>query len=145
MTVVVKNVKTIEREFEIPVTYPYSKNENKAALFTQPIDSSIIAASLAASKSFTPSQTNETKSAVNPPEPAKLENLGDYIYRLGNDYIVQIASFNTQTRADAQVTSLKKANYDAYVDIVNRADGTVYYRVMIRGFKSYDQAKTFLK
>jgi predicted esterase YcpF (UPF0227 family) len=145
MPVVVKNVKTIERNFEIPVTYPYSKNENKAALFTQPIDSSIIAASQVTSKTFTPVQTSETKTAVNPPEPAKLENLGDYIYRQGNDYIVQIASFNTQTRADAQVSSLKKANYDAYVDIVNRTDGTVYYRVMIRGFKSYDQAKTFLK
>ncbi|HSR17955.1 MAG TPA: SPOR domain-containing protein [Ignavibacteriaceae bacterium] len=145
MPVVVKNVKTIEREFEIPVTYPYSKNENKASLFTQPIDSSIIAASQVTSKTITPVQTNETKTAVNPPEPAKLENLGDYIFRQGNDYIVQISSFETQTRAEAQVSNLKKANYDAYVRTDKRADGKIYYAVMIRGFKSYDQAKTFLK
>ncbi|MGE5804278.1 MAG: SPOR domain-containing protein [Ignavibacteria bacterium] len=145
MTVVVKNVKTIERDFEIPVTYPYSKNENKAALFTQPIDSSIIAASQVTSKTITPVQTSETKTAVNLPEPAKLENLGDYIFRQGNDYIVQISSFETQTRAEAQVSNLKKANYDAYVRTDKRTDGKIYYAVMIRGFKSYDQAKTFLK
>lgn len=145
LTVIVKNPKTIERDNIIPVTYPYSKNENKDNLYTQPIDSSVLAVSgvgLATSPQVEKSKTETTTQSA---PPAKLENLGGYIYRLGNDYIVQIASFNTQTRADAQVASLKKANYDAFVDVVNRTDGSVYYRVMIRGFKSYEQAKSFLK
>jgi len=149
VTVVVKNPKTIERDFAIPVTYPYSKNENKDNLYTQPIDSSIIAVSLAGLTGAPKVEAPKTESGTTQPSTTvpstKLENLGDYIYRLGNDYIVQIASFNTETRANAQVASLKKANYDAYVDMVSRSDGSVYYRVMIRGFKSYEQAKSFLK
>ncbi|HVO74123.1 MAG TPA: SPOR domain-containing protein, partial [Ignavibacteriaceae bacterium] len=144
MTVVVKNAKTINRDFEIPVTYPYNKNENKGALYTQPIDSSIIAASQPPSNKVTTPPGSKTQNTVVQQEPPKLESMGGYIFKQGDDYIVQVSSFETQTRAETQAESWKKAHYDAFVRLDKRPNKT-YYCVMIRGFKSYDEAKHFLK
>lgn len=91
-------------------------------------------------------QVNQTASAQ-PDNTAKVEEIriSNLIFRRGNEYNVQVSSWRSAIKADAEVKRLKAKGYNAFVvQAYLPSKGGTWHRVRIGGFKSEEQARNFL-
>ncbi len=143
-----KNTTKIERNFDIPVTYPYP-----------PVDEQILnnlrgsniktETNLLIKSSESPkieserSSNNEsnTKKESNQTQNNNSEKISDTISKSGDFYIIQVASFRSEPIAQKEVNKIKSKGYSAFLEKTNIPNKGTWYRVKVSGIKSLDEAK----
>lgn len=91
-------------------------------------------------------QVNQSAGAQ-PDNSSKVEEIriSNLIFRRGNEYNVQVSSWRSAVKADAEVKRLKAKGYNAFVvQAYLPSKGGTWHRVRIGGFKSEEQARNFL-
>lgn len=91
-------------------------------------------------------QINQSAGAQ-PDNSSKVEEIriSNLIFRRGNEYNVQVSSWRSAVKADAEVKRLKAKGYNAFVvQAYLPSKGGTWHRVRIGGFKSEEQARNFL-
>jgi cell division septation protein DedD len=146
-----KDVTIIERDFKIPVTFPYPQNEKlsgeeKINIQTKP-ETSLIEKS---SETQTVDKKNEN--VIKPTEnnqkmiitsEKKIQRITETISKIDNSYIVQVASFKSKQVAEKEVNRIKSKGYQAFVEQTEIPNRGIWYRVKVGGFKSETEAINF--
>lgn len=142
---------SIEREFEIPVTYPYPaiedqmlnnttnvelKNETKADESSSEIPKKEM------EKITEPKQKIITEEKVNP-SVTKAEKISETIFKSGNTYIAQIASFKSEMIAQKEIDKIKAKGYSAFIERVELPNRGTWFRIKVSGFSSVNEAQNF--
>jgi nucleoid DNA-binding protein/cell division septation protein DedD len=154
----------IERNFDIPVTYPYPKNPN---LKVSTADSSINVA--LKSKNNAPVKTTPLKNrtAVVPTVPKlpavankniksqpalnnktsqlnePVHKIQDNISQVGNNYIVQVSAWRAKSKANNEAAKYKAKGLTTYVEQADVPGRGTWFRVKVGNFKSMADAQKF--
>jgi hypothetical protein len=110
----------IERDYEIPVTYPYLKDSNIVTPF-DPIDKSVF---------------------DQPTPPSPIVRVKDFIYKSGDKFLVQISAWSSEKNALKHASYLKGKGYQTEIVKANLDKGT-WYRVRVINFNSENEAEKF--
>ena len=143
----------IERDYDVPVTYPYPKDSNKVVPF-DPIDKSVYGQTETKKNNDVvdadlKDKTN-TIAHVKQPAPSVIANtvksseakVNGFISKSGDKYIVQISAWSTQSRALKHAADLRVKGYQTEVVKANLANG-IWYRVRVLNFKTEKEAQIF--
>jgi hypothetical protein len=143
----------IERDYKIPVTYPYTKDSNIVHPF-DPIDKSVFSPSGNAKNNDSVTAPLLEKKKVDAPVKQTLPALVNknihtpdvkikqFIYKSGNKYVVQISSWASKSRALEHAAHFTKMGYQTAIEMAN-LDWGVYYRVRVGNFNSEIEAQKF--
>jgi hypothetical protein len=134
----------IKRDYTVPVKYPYDEAVNTNLSETDPFEPGSIKNTLDNSASSDVNSSDNESNIKQPIETAKLSDakkISSYIYRIGNEFIVQVSSWKFKRNADSHAEELKSKGFNSYVE---KGSGS-YYKVRIRGFNSLEEAQNFLK
>lgn len=134
----------IARNDEIPVTYPYDKSDIRLSKIT---DSLIISPMAFIAKQNTTEQSL-SKEEIIPGEvkkaDIKLIRVQSYIFQRGLEFIVQISSWKSKSKAESELKKFTELGYPTeLMDYYSRELGK-YHKVMVGGFQSLDDARNFL-
>ncbi len=137
-----QQTKVIERDYDVPVTYPYEKpGEKTPADLNGPGNAKN-------SLDKTPgngSQINNAKQDLTEVrEPVDAERIGNYIYKYPDGIMVQTSSWKSQTIALAQVKKYRDAGYTAFAEKSTIPGMGLYYRVRVGYFNSLNEAENFV-
>jgi len=131
----------VDRNYDIPVNYPYSKDEKKNGY--EAIDKNALASD--ENNQADQDGINENKSLVESNANIAIEKIKGNIYKQGETYIVQVSSWKSKYIADDQVKKLTDKGFNAYVEKSSLGSSGIYYRVRVRGFNSLEEAEEFSK
>lgn len=156
-TITEKNVTKIERDFSIPITYPYPpiefESENK--IINQIKVDTVINVETKNDESSSQIQLSEVKKNIQEDKqdlnkqlttPTTFNNGGrvsETISKSGDLFVVQIASFKSEPVAKKEADKLKSKGYSAFVERAEIPNRGVWYRVKVGGFKSEEETKNF--
>jgi len=155
------NTKIVQRNFDIPVTYPYlpkvnetsfsetipPKNEDQnlapeknETVKTEPVNSEIKKV-----EKETPKQiVTDTKKPVTPVVPTgKSLNVGNNIYKYGNYFVVQVAAFRSSSISENEAGKYRNKGYNAFVEAAEIPGRGIWYRVRVGNFNSKEEALIF--
>ena len=133
---------TIERNYDVPVTYPYNKSgEDKAPEKGTVEDQQ--------GKSETELKTSANTAAAKPDlteirEPVNARRIGNYIYQYPEGVVVQVSSWKSKSIALSEVQKYRDAGYTAFAEKSEIQGMGLYYRVRVGYFKSLDEAEKFV-
>ena len=140
---------TIERTYNIPVTYPYEKG-----MLAEPYNAiSISILNKSGKEEIVPAKNNnesissgnESSGKVEIRKPLPATRVKGYIYKYENMYVVQVSSWKTKSIALSQAQKFLDDGYNAFIEQTELNDKGVYYRVRVGGFNSLEEAENFLK
>jgi hypothetical protein len=143
----------IERDYSIPVTYPYPKDSNLVVPF-DPIDKSVYEKN--ENKKNNDSVGTDLQNKNNTKAPAEqlaqtkpVDNITssavrvkEFIYKFGNKYQVQISSWQSEQRALKHASYFIKKGYQTEIVKANLNNGT-WYRVRVINFNTESEAQSF--
>jgi len=158
----------IDRTYDIPVEYPYARNDAALKSDFEAISSSIfstklkppevkqsdIAANQQADKKVISKQVEKPKEINKPPAAVKhnssaMNSTGvqveQYIFKYGNDYVVQISSWPQKNQAEKQVKLYESHGFDSFIETAQIPGRGTWYRVKVGNFKTLAQARNFIK
>lgn len=133
---------TIERNYDVPVTYPYDKSgENKTPENETVQDQQ--------GKNETELKTSENTNAAKPDmteirEPVNARRIGNYIYQYPEGVVVQVSSWKSKSIALSEVQRYRDAGYTAFAEKAEIQGMGLYYRVRVGYFKSLEEAEKFV-
>jgi hypothetical protein len=138
----------IERDYEIPVSYPYeAAPENEAESF-KAIPPEVLKPAAAGTEISTveTNTVNENIAKVNdgaeaPVQSVKIDNL---IYKDGSTYSVQVSSWQVKKHAETEVQKYSRSGLKSFIEPAELPGRGTWYRVRIGGFNSLTEAKNFL-
>lgn len=163
----------IDRDYDIPINYPYKiteqalkqkeenkieinsvgasiKNKNENNISNEQIDESTIFSKnninnqIFNKKNDTKSiQENKTTNVLTNSEDRIYTNTGELIYKTGNNYSVQLSSWQSKDKANQIINKLISKGYNAYIEEIN-LNNERWYRVKVKNFKSVEEAKNFI-
>jgi len=140
---------TIERSYDIPVTYPYEKgmfDEAYNAIDEELLSKSMTEETLPGQKlNETISPENEISGNIEIRNPLPTSRIKGYIYKYENMYAVQVSSWKSKSIAISEAQKFLNAGYNAFIEKTELGDKGTYYRVRIGGFNSLEEAEDFLK
>ena len=143
----------LERDYEIPVTYPYPKESNIAALF-DPIDKSVFdqPENKKNNDSITTNLNHQENTTIPVKQLAKtnkdnnvqapLVKVKDFIYKSGDKFLVQISSWSSEKSAFKHASYFKGKGYQTEIEKAN-LDSGIWYRVRVMNFHSEKEAEKF--
>jgi nucleoid DNA-binding protein len=142
----------IERDFEIPVTYPYTKDSNIVHPF-DPIDKNVFAQTdnPTNNDSIGTNQNDQNNPNVPVQQTAKpnantsqtpVVKVNNFIYRSGNKYLVQISSWSSKSKALDHASYFNKKGFQTEIEMANLPRGT-FYRVRVGNFNTENEAEKF--
>ena len=142
------NTTYVERSYDIPVTYPYEKQESETKI--EGLGSTVIADTEPKEQS---KEKIKPKDEIEKVEPPIIDNVVDRssdlptlvaanIYKYNQSFVVQISSFRSKTVADEEATKYNLLGYNAFVEsaVIN---GNTWYRVRVGDFQTLNEAKQF--
>ncbi len=148
----------INRNYEIPVTYPYLPNMGNLLTY-DPVDPDVFKTKITAvdttaiskapvqRKDIIPKQPvpRETKPAVTELKPTvDLERVKDNIFKSGDTFVVQVSSWQSQAKASSEVERLKRQGLNAFIQRAEIPGRGTWYRVRVGGFTSVAEAEKFV-
>ena len=161
ITLKTDNAKIVQRNFDIPVTYPYlpkvnesslsetipPKNENQnlapdknETVKTEPVNTEI----KKVEKEIPKQIVTETKETVKPLVPTgKSLNVGNNIYKYGNHFVVQVAAFRSSSISENEAGKYRDKGYNAFVEDAEIPGRGTWYRVRVGNFNSKEEALIF--
>jgi len=151
------NAKIVQRNFDIPVTYPYlpkvsetsisetvpSKNEDqgladsKNVVENQPEISDV----KKVEKEIPKQKVAENKKPVIPA--SKSLNVGNNIYKYGNYFVVQVAAFRSSSISENEAGKYRNKGFNAFVEAAEIPGRGTWYRVRVGNFNSKEGAQIF--
>ena len=145
----------IKRDYQVPVNYPYSKNNLPPGLTSQGIDPEAlnnqqahISSQSKPDKNSLSTLLNSSKQNVNSDQTTsavkKQDKLKDNIVSLAGNYSIQVSSWKSKTSAIKEIEQFKRKGLTATLEKVDLSGRGIWYRVMVGGFKSAADAKRFL-
>jgi cell division septation protein DedD len=155
------NAKIVQRNFDIPVTYPYlpkvkettisetitPKNEiqNVTPEKNEIIKDEQIKLEEKKVEKEIPKQTvTETKEPVKQVIPTGTPlNVGNNIYKYGNYFVVQVAAFRSSSISENEAGKYRNKGYNAFVEAAEIPDRGTWYRVRVGNFSTKDEAQIF--
>lgn len=132
----------IERDYDVPVTYPYEKSDEKgSAELNENVKEQT-------GKNILPENSNNniSKSQTDLSEirdPVNAERIGNYIFKYPEGIVVQTSSWKSRTIALGEVKKYRDAGYTAFAEQSDIAGMGLYYRVRVGYFKSLQEAENF--
>lgn len=145
-----KNTTKIERNFDIPITYPYPPIEEQRInkLFESSIqtETNLLDKSSDIQKIENDIKPNTTSSSIQEKVQTKntnIERVSDTISKSGDFYIAQVASFRSESIAQREVNKIKSKGYSAFQEKTEIPNKGTWFRVKVSGFKSVDEAQNF--
>ena len=141
----------IERDFEIPVTYPYV-NDSAAVPAIDPIDKNVfvqhekikddsIGTILKNQKNEIVQVKKNVETKVNK-VPLSVVKFKEFIYKSGDKYLVQISSWSSEQKAIKHATYFKDKGFQTEIEEVSLPKG-IWYRVKVGNFNSENEAEKF--
>jgi len=155
------NTKIVQRNFDIPVTYPYLPKVKETTI----------------SETVTPKTEEQNtileKNEVIKNEPMKVEekkvekeipkqkvtetkeplkqiiptgtplNVGDNIYKYGNYFVVQVAAFRSSSISENEAGKYRNKGYNAFVESAEIPERGTWYRVRVGNFNNKEEAQIF--
>ena len=155
------NAKIVQRDFDIPVTYPYlpkinetsisetvnpkNENQNLVPEKTEIVKTEPIKTESKKVEKEIPKQTvTETKQTVNPAIPTgKALNVGNNIYKYGNYFVVQVAAFRSSSISENEAGKYRNKGLNAFVEAAEIPGRGTWYRVRVGNFNSKEEALIF--
>lgn len=152
LTLKTNNTNIIERDFNIPITYPYLPlNVTNEKVNT---DTSMIRDTVAIiSVEKNPELKNQEKQNApdkklvtekNKIHTGKPISVGNNIYRYGDMYIVQVASFRSSSISENEAGKYRDKGFNAFVEATEITGKGLWYRVKVGNFSSVTEAKDFI-
>lgn len=155
------NVKIVQRNFDIPVTYPYlpkvketsisetvppkSEDQNLTPEKNEIVKTEPVNPGIKKVEKEIPKQTvTETKQPVKPLVPTgKSLNVGNNIYKYGNYFVVQVAAFRSSSISENEAGKYRNKGYNAFVEAAEIPGRGTWYRVRVGNFNSKEEALIF--
>ncbi len=133
---------TIDRNYDVPVTYPYDKSgENK----TSDNGTASNKPSKNEAELKTAENTNTAKADLSEiREPVNARRIGNYIYQYPEGVVVQVSSWKSKTIALSEVKKYREAGYKAFAERSEIQGMGLYYRVRVGYFNSLEEAENFV-
>lgn len=146
------NTNIIERDFQIPITYPYppeknivdnTKSVNESNVKTEQPEKNIQKPEIKNLDTQKPKReiNKVVKNAVPAGNPV---SIGNNIYRYGDIYVVQVASFRSNSIAENEAGKYRNKGYNSFVEAVEIPEKGLWYRIKVGNFSSVDEAKNFI-
>jgi hypothetical protein len=145
-----KNTAIVRRDFGIPITYPYLFNSEEEISADKNISKSkaeIPDIKQEELKTIKPEiSISEKKPKVDNQPPAKnFTSVGNNIYKYGDVYVVQVASFRANSIAENEAGKYRNKGLNSFVEAAQIPDRGLWYRVRVGNFTSINEAKDFIK
>ena len=156
------NAKIIERNFDIPVSIPYlpkvsgttisetitSKSEEQTTP-TEIITDKIVEGKNTETKKVATDNKKSTnldlKTPIKNTTPSGVGlNVGNNIFKYGNYYVVQVASFRASSISENEAGKYRNKGYKAFVEIAEIPNRGKWYRVRVGNFSSKEEAQRFV-
>ena len=151
------NAKIVQRNFDIPVTYPYLPKVKETSI-SEPVTVKKEDQSLADNKNVVENQpeisdvkkvekeipkqkVTEYKKPVIPAN--KSLNVGNNIYKYGNYFVVQVAAFRSSSISENEAGKYRNKGYNAFVEAAEIPGRGTWYRVRVGNFNSKEEAQIF--
>lgn len=144
----VNNANIISRDFGIPVSYPYKKDETDLVNVKDSVKN--IQSTIKQNEQIVevePKQISEqvirkkTEQYVPTEKPV---SLGNNIYRYGKIYFVQVASFKSNSIAENEAGKYRNKGYNSFVEATEIPGRGIWYRIKVGNFSSLQEAKNFV-
>lgn len=156
------NASIVERDFSVPVSYPYPKKETEETNSTAPIDSENVEKdivekpseqkeeikiepkkSVAKKKSETTKTEQPVKNISSQPTVINYERVAPNIFRYKDYYIVQVAAFRSNSIAENEAAKFRNKGYNAFVEKAEIQGMGVWFRVRVGNFPTLKEAEEF--
>ena len=143
------NANIIERDYKIPVTYPYLPESSimdstKSEIMTEDFEKSE-ASKIGLDAKQNETKTNDAKQIGNSKySSGSAITVGDNIYRYGNIFVVQVASFRSKSIAENEAGKYRNKGYNSFVEQAEITGRGLWYRIRVGDFSSIDEAKNFI-
>jgi cell division septation protein DedD/nucleoid DNA-binding protein len=157
------NAKIVARSFDFPITYPYLPKVNETTI------SETVAPKIE-EQNVTENKIEAPKDELKKPEEKKTEkeipkqkvieskepvksvlptgkslNVGNNIYKYGDQFVVQVASFRAISISENEAGKYRNKGYTAFVETVEIPERGTWYRVKVGNFSTKDEALDFIK
>ncbi len=157
------DAKIIARNFDFPITYPYLPKVNQTTI------SETVSPKIEEQK-ITANTIEDQKNDLKKPEEKKTEkenpkqkitesnepvkslppmgkslNVGNNIYKYGNQFMVQVASFRSISISENEAGKYRNKGYNALVETAEIPERGVWYRVRVGNFSTKEEAQDFIK
>ncbi|RPI64827.1 MAG: hypothetical protein EHM44_02540 [Ignavibacteriales bacterium] len=157
------NAKIVQRNFDIPVTYPYLPKVNETTISetesTRNVDQNITAEKNEViktepikteekkiEKEIPKQKETENKKIVSPVIPTgKSLNVGNNIYKYGDYYVVQVAAFRSSSISENEAGKYRNKGYNSFVEAAEIPERGTWYRVRVGNFSTKEEAQNFLE
>jgi len=156
------NVKIVQRNFDIPVTYPYlprlkettiSENvtpkiedQNIAAQKNEVVETEPIKTEKKIDKEIPTQKNIDSKESVKPLNTnVRPLNVGNNIYKYGDYYVVQVAAFRSSSISENEAGKYRNKGYNAFVEAAEIPERGTWYRVKVGNFSTKEEAQNFIK
>lgn len=132
--------KVIERDYQVPVTYPYDSSQGKKP---EDLPGKVQNKETTKSTDITKTAENIAGNVNEIRNPVNAERIESYIYKYPQGIVVQVSSWKSKSIAISEVKKFTKAGYTSFAEQTNVPGLGLYYRVRVGYFKSLNEAKEF--
>lgn len=150
-TATISLVEVIERNYELPVTYPYPAANRNQFIHYEGIDSSVFAISDVLNSNNPENTLTQTdireNSTVSVPvdvagklTPVRIKN---NIYKYGDSFILQVASFKSKSIAESEGLKYTKLGHQTYIEEVEIPERGTWFRLRIGNFATLAEVENF--
>jgi len=156
------NASIVERDFSVPVSYPYPKKETDETNSAAPIDSEKIETNivdksseqkeeiksepkeLVAKKDTETTKTEQpVKNISTQPPVVNYERVAPNIFKYKDYYVVQVAAFRSNSIAENEAAKFRNKGYSAFVEKAEIQGMGVWFRVRVGNFPTLREAQEF--
>jgi cell division septation protein DedD/nucleoid DNA-binding protein len=156
------NSNIIRRDFSIPVSYPYLPKVNETTIAetvspktiepyiekTETIDKKVEEkkpeVNTVKKENVKPPIVETQKQVNGTPLTGNGLNVGNNIFKYGNSYVVQVASFRASSISENEAGKYRNKGYNAFVEVAEIANRGKWYRVRVGNFTSKEDAQNFI-
>ncbi len=150
------NTTVIKRDYDVPVTIPYSVQTEEIKKEEVKKEDVVVNEKVEKQpetkiekkeiKSEPPVKIPETKPFT--PTTAltntKALNVGNNIFKYGDHYVVQVASFRSSSISENEAGKYRNKGYNAFVETAEIPERGTWYRVRIGNFATKEEAQNFI-
>lgn len=156
------NASIVERDFSVPVRYPYPKKETEETNSAAPINSDNIETNfvdksseqkeeiksepkeLVAKKEAETTKTEQPVKNISTQTPVvNYERVAPNIFRYKDYYVVQVAAFRSNSIAENEAAKFRNKGYNAFVEKAEIQGMGVWFRVRVGNFPTLREAQEF--
>lgn len=143
-------VEVVERNYELPVSYPYPNSQRNRFVHYDGLDNSLFITgdikTLIDSASGEISQLEKNSSTtdiINDVSKPVVTRIKENIYKYGNTFVVQVASFKSKTIAENEGLKHNRAGRQSYIEEVEIPGRGTWFRLRIGNFSTIEDAEVF--